>query len=199
MARSLILASGSAIRARLLENCHVPFEIQVASVDEAALKSALLIDEAAPRDIADALAEMKALRIAQKNPNALVLGCDQVLVCGGRLFDKPTTQDEAREHLVALRGKAHELLSAAVIFEDGRPVWRHIGRAQLVMRNFSDAALDAHIARHQDDLLTTVGCYKLEGDGPGLFSRVQGDYFSVLGLPLLEVLDFLRSREVVQE
>lgn len=192
----LILASGSTIRAEMLRNAGVEVETQVARVDEATIKGSMLAENARPRDIADTLAEMKARRVAMKHPEALVLGADQVLVCDGQLFDKPETVEEARAHLKTLRGKAHELLSAAVIFENGTPVWRHIGRAQLMMREFSDEFLDAYVAEQGDDLLTTVGAYKLEGVGAQLFSRVQGDYFSVLGLPLLEVLEFLRSRGV---
>ena len=128
-----------------------------------------------------------------------MLGADQVLVQAGTLYDKPADLPEARAQLSALRGKTHELLSAAVIYEGGRPVWRHIGRAQLIMREFSDIFLDTYIDRHGDDLLATVGCYKLEADGACLFSRVQGDYFSILGLPLLEVLQFFRTRGVIQE
>lgn len=181
----------------MLRRNGVPLEVIPARVDEAAIKAALLAEEAPPRDIADALAEMKAYRIAQRHPTRLVLGADQVLVQGGRLFDKAPDIEAARAQLIDLRGKTHELLSAAVIFEDGRPVWRHVGRAQLVMRDFSDAMLDDYILRHGDDLLATVGCYKLEEDGASLFSRVQGDYFSVLGLPLLEVLEFVRTREML--
>ncbi|MSU90676.1 septum formation protein Maf [Rhodobacteraceae bacterium 2CG4] len=197
--RELVLASGSAARAAMLRACGVPLRAQPARVDEAAVKAAMLAEDAPARDIADTLAELKAQRVAQKHPDGLVLGADQVLVQGGTLYDKPADLDAARAQLQALRGKAHELLSAAVVYEAGRPVWRHIGRAQLVMREFSDAFLDAYLDRHGDDLLATVGCYKLEAGGACLFSRVQGDYFSVLGLPLLEVLQFLRTRGVMQE
>lgn len=199
MTDPVLLASASAARAAMLRDCGVPIETQPARIDEAAVKAAMLAEDAPPRDIADTLADLKAQRIAQRNPGRLVLGADQVLVQAGTLYDKPADLDEARAQLSALRGQAHELLSAAVIYEDGRPVWRHIGRAQLIMRAFSDAFLDAYIDRHGDDLLATVGCYKLEADGACLFSRVQGDYFSVLGLPLLEVLQFFRTRGVIQE
>ncbi len=159
-----------------------------------------MLAEAAPaRDIADALAELKAHRVAARLPERLVLGADQVLVCDGRLFDKPRDLDEARRQLEALRGRSHELLAAAVVFEAGRPVWRHIGRAQLQMRPFSDAFLDAYLRAEGCDLLATVGAYRLESGGAQLFSRVQGDYFSILGLPLLELLGFLRSRGICSE
>jgi septum formation protein len=197
--KPFILASGSVIRAELLRNSGVSLETIVARVDEDSIKSALQSEGAAAREIADALAEMKARRVAAKNSEALVLGADQVLVCDGKLFDKPDTIDAAREQLQSLRGKTHELLSAAVIIEDGAPVWRHIGRAQLMMRPFSDDFLENYLQTHAEDLFTTVGAYKLEAEGSQLFTRVQGDYFSVLGLPLLEILGFLRTRGICQE
>ncbi|QHQ36596.1 Maf family protein [Algicella marina] len=194
--RRLILASASPIRATMLRQCGVEPEIVPARVDEAALKAGMVAESAKPRDIADALAEMKARKISQKHPEAVVIGADQVLVQGDRLFDKAETIQEAAEILRTLRNSAHTLLSAAVAYEGGEPVWRHIGQVQLVMRDFSDDFLADYITRHGDGLLATVGCYKLEEDGPALFSRVQGDYFTILGLPLLEVLAFLRTRRI---
>ena len=197
--KPFILASGSAIRAEMLRNAGVSVETVVSRVDEASIKAALLADESTAREVADALAEMKARRVAMKNPQALVLGADQVLVCGGKMFDKPNSIAAVREQLQELRGKTHELLSAAVIFEDGAPVWRHIGRAQLMMRPFSDEFLETYLETHAEELFTTVGGYKLEEQGSQLFTRVQGDYFSVLGLPLLEILGFLRTRGMCLE
>ncbi|MXU64717.1 Maf family protein [Oceanomicrobium pacificus] len=199
MTRPLILASGSAARADMLRGAGLTFDTQVARVDEAAIKAAMLAEGAPARDIADTLAETKAMRVASKHPEALVLGADQILVFKGEIFDKPGSIDEAADQLRTLRGQTHELLSAAVIFEEGRPVWRHIGRAQLMMRPFSDAFLEGYLAAEGDGTLATVGSYKLEGRGAQLFTRVQGDYFSVLGLPLLEVLGFLRTRGVIVE
>jgi len=198
MTRPLILASGSAARAELLRQARVPFDVEAASVDEHSVKASLSAEGAPPRDVADVLAELKARRVASARPEALVLGADQVLVCEGRMLDKPADLDDARSQLLFLRGKAHELLSAAVVFEDGAPVWRHVGRAQLVMRSFSDAFLDGYL-EGDADVLDCVGAYRLEADGSQLFNRVQGDYFSVLGLPLLEVLGFLRTRGVCVE
>ena len=196
---SIILASGSSIRRDMLQNAGLDVEVQPARVDEAGIKSAMLAEDAPPRDIADKLAELKSLRISQKNPEALVLGADQVLVHAKRLFDKPEDLSEARGHLELLAGQAHELLSAAVISENGKPVWRHIGRAQMIMRPLSAPFINAYLAAEREGVLETVGCYKLEGRGAQLFSRVQGDYFSVLGLPLLEILGFLRARGVLVE
>lgn len=196
LARSLVLASQSAARASLLRQAGVRFEMVAAMVDEAAVKAAMLADGAPPRDIADALAELKALRGSSRVPGRLVLGADQVLVCNGRLYDKPVDLADARAQLRALRGQSHELLSAAVLLEGGRPVWRHVGRAELTMRPFSDAFLEAYLADQGETLLTTVGGYRLEDGGAQLFSRVTGDVFTILGLPLLELLDYLRVRGV---
>jgi septum formation protein len=195
----LILASASEGRAALLRQAGVPVEIVPAGVDEAAAKAAMLAEAAPPRDVADALAELKARRVAARRPGRLVLGADQVLVCAGRIHDKPRDLVDARAQLAALRGQRHELLSAAVVFEDGAPVWRHVGRAQLTMRPFSDAFLDAYVAEQGASLLSTVGAYRLEAGGAQLFSRVDGDIFTIVGLPLLELLAFLRTRGVCRE
>ena len=195
----LILASRSAGRAEVLRRAGIPFEAMPAAVDEAAVKAAMLAEAAPPRDIADALAELKAQRLAARMPDRLVLGADQVLVCDGRLYDKPQDLAEARAQLLALRGRRHELLSAAVVYEAARPVWRHIGRAQLVMRAFSDHFLDAYLAAEGPDALATVGAYRLEARGAQLFERVDGDIFTVMGMPLLPLLGFLRTRGICLE
>lgn len=196
---ALVLASASPARAALLAAAGVDAEAVAARIDEAAVKAAMLAEDAPPRDIADKLAELKALRISVRRPGELVLGADQVLVMDGRHFDKPADRAEARAHLLALRGKTHRLLSAAVVAIDNRPIWRHVGSAKLTMRPFSDEFLDGYLDSIGDLALQSVGCYHLEGPGAQLFARVEGDYFTVLGLPLLELLGFLRARGVLPE
>jgi septum formation protein len=196
---ALVLASGSQTRARMLRDAGVAFETAPARIDEEAVKAGLLAEGAGAADIAETLAEMKALRGSARAPGALVLGADQTLGCEGRLFDKPESLAAARAQLQALRGRTHTLFSAAVIAQDGAPIWRSVDRASLTMRPFSDAFLDEYLAACGDAALSSVGCYHLEGLGAQLFSRVQGDFFTVLGLPLLAVLGFLRARGALSE
>tara|TARA_R110000851_G_scaffold37035_22_gene95982 strand:+ start:3259 stop:3858 length:600 start_codon:yes stop_codon:yes gene_type:complete len=195
----LILASGSAIRQSLLGNAGLAFETATPRVDEESVRAALLAEGAKPRDIADALAELKATKISARHPAALVIGCDQVLDSGGTLLSKPETVDEARAQLSAMRGKRHDLLSAVVICQAGRPLWRHIGTARMTVRPFSDDWLDGYLSRNWPDIADSVGAYKLEAEGVRLFSRVDGDYFTVLGLPLLDLLSFLTLRGDLQQ
>lgn len=197
MSVPIILASGSSIRAQLLQNAGVPFDIAVPRVDEEAIKAALLADEASPRDIADTLAEMKARKIGDKVPDAMVIGCDQVLSFNNQLLSKPTDREDAARQLRAMRGERHMLLSAAVIYHEGKPVWRHVGQVRLRMRSVSDGYLNAYIDRNWDDIRHSVGAYQLEAEGVRLFHSIDGDYFNVLGMPLLELLAFLTLRGVI--
>lgn len=190
----LILASASATRADMLRRAGVEFEVIPAKVDEDAIKAAHLAEGAKPRDIADALAEAKARKIAAKHPDALVLGSDQVLDFQGALLSKPTSPEDALAQLTSMRSNRHHLLSAAVIYEGAKPVWRHVGQVRLYMRDASDAWLDDYVKRNWDSIRHSVGAYKLEEEGVRLFTRIEGDHFNVLGLPLLEVLSYLTLR-----
>lgn len=190
----LILASGSEIRARLLRNAGLSPEIRPARIDEEAIRAALAAEDALPRDLADTLAEMKARRVSERNPKALVLGCDQVLDCDGEVFAKPADEAAARAQLRALSGRTHRLHSAAVICRAGKPLWRHVGVARLTMRDLSERYLDDYVARNRDSIRHSVGCYKLEEEGVRLFTRIEGDYFTILGLPLIELLTWLGIR-----
>lgn len=194
MKKPLILASGSVTRSMLLRNAAVSCDTVSPRIDEDSEKSALLAGQASPRDIADTLAELKARKISDKHPGALVLGCDQVLDHAGTLLSKPTFRDDAAAQLHRLRGQRHQLLSAAVICEDGRPVWRHVGVVRLTMRVLSDAYLTGYLDRNWPGIADSVGGYKLEEEGVRLFSRIEGDYFTVLGVPLLELLAYLTLR-----
>lgn len=195
--KGLILASGSAVRARLLREAGVNFSVQPAIVDESALKSTLYQQGLPLKDFALALAQAKALNVSAQVSDALVLGCDQTLICGARLFDKPHDLTEARETLTLLRGKDHQLISAVVLAHRGQSVWHYVESAELTMRDFSDAFLANYLEREGDEIVHAVGCYQLEGLGAQLFSAVKGDYFSVLGLPLIAVLEALRERGMV--
>ncbi|MBT0957697.1 Maf-like protein [Alphaproteobacteria bacterium KMM 3653] len=197
MPSDLILASGSSIRAELLRNAGVPFEVSVPRVDEQMIKAAMQAEGFASRDIADALADAKAQKISAKNPEAFVLGCDQVLEFDGRLIDKSSSPEEAAALLAQMSGKPHRLFSAAVIYKDLEPQWRHIARVDLTMRVLSEAFQHSYIDDNWEEIRHCVGGYMLEGAGVRLFSQVRGDYFAVLGLPLLEVLSYLGQRGVI--
>ncbi|CAN7155098.1 Maf family protein [Phenylobacterium sp. LjRoot219] len=196
MSLQVVLASKSAARRAVLDGAGVPFECAVAGVDEEAVKVALLARGADARQVAEALAEQKAVRISAQRPG-LVIGADQTLEFEGGLYDKADTVEAARERLRMLRGKPHQLHSAVVVAKDGAPVWRETVSATLVMRDFSDDFLESYLAAEGEAALGSVGCYRLEGPGAQLFASIEGDYFTILGLPLLGLLDLLRQHQVL--
>jgi septum formation protein len=193
----VVLASTSAARGALLRNAGVTFETMRAGVDEDAAKASLLSEGVRPREVADALAELKAVRVSSRT-DGLVIGADQTLDFDGALIDKPRSLEEGRERLKQLRGKAHKLHSGVVVAQDGKPIWREVDTATLWMRPFTDDFLDGYLARHGEGLLSSVGCYRLEDEGVQLFSRIQGDYFTILGLPMLGLLDLLRRHGALE-
>lgn len=193
---TVTLASGSASRRALLAAAGVTAEAVSPNVDEEAYRTAMRADGVPVRDQAMQLAEMKALRVSQSRAG-LVIGGDQMLALGDEAFDKPRDLAEAKRHLERLSGKSHTLETAIVICEDGRPVWRHLARPKLTMRTLSPEFIEDYTARCGNALLSTVGAYQLEGLGAQLFTRIEGDYFSILGLPLLPLLDYLRTRKVL--
>ena len=188
---SVILASKSAARRAVLDGAGVAYEATVAGVDEDAVKASLLAEGAGPRYVADALAELKAIRVSRSRPG-LVIGSDQTLDLDGQLYDKAEDVAAARARLQLLRGKTHKLHSAVVVAKDGAPIWREVVTASLTMRDFSDAFLEDYLATEGEAALGSVGCYRLEGPGAQLFSKIEGDYFAILGLPLMGLLDLLR-------
>ena len=193
----LILASSSTVRARLLREAGLNFETHPARIDEDAIKQSMLGEGAKPRDIADTLAELKSLRISSRYPNAMVIGADQILVCDGVLFSKPNDMQEARRHLETLSGKRHDLVTAATIARAGSVIWRRVDIVKLTMRDLSPAFISHYLEQAGEDALESVGCYRLEGLGVQLFQKIDGDYFTILGLPLLAILDFLRLHKVI--
>lgn len=190
----ILLASASPIRLTLLQNAGLTVTAQPARIDEDAVRAVLESEHATPRDVADTLAELKARKLADKNPEALVLGCDQVLAFKQQVWAKPESRDQARAQLQTLRGETHQLLSALVLYHRAEPIWRHVGQARLTMTQFSDSYLDAYLDRTWPQVASSVGAYQLEGEGIRLFSSIEGDYFTILGLPLLPLLSYLSLR-----
>jgi septum formation protein len=198
-AQQLILASASVSRARLLADAGVPVEVRPSRLDEEEVKQSLLAEQATAHEIAETLAEMKAVRVSSLAPGALVIGADQVLALDGTMFDKPASLEEARSHLERLHGRSHRLVSAAIVALDGTRIWGVTDEAELTMRRLSAGFVADYLARVGDKVLQSVGAYQLEGMGAQLFSRVRGDYFTILGLPLLPLLGFLRGRGVLMD
>ena len=196
---TVVLASGSAARRHMLENAGIEIVVDPASVDEETVKDALRADGAPVQDVAETLAELKATTVSRRHPSALVLGADQMLDCDGRWLNKPESPDDAAETLRTLRGRTHELISAAVLVRDGTRIWHAIDRVSLEMRHLSEDFIDSYLHHMGKDAMQSVGAYQLEGLGAQLFTRVQGDFFTVLGLPLLPLLAQLRRLGEIPE
>lgn len=194
MNQPLILASQSASRRAMLTAAGVGHDAQPAHVDENALKEALLAEGQSVRAIADALAELKAVKISQGQPSAMVIGSDSMVSVNGRLFDKPESREAAAEHLRAFSGQVMLLTSAVVVAEGGQPVWRHVDQAKLSVRPLSEAFIADYLDAEWPAIAGCVGCFRIEGPGVQLFSRLDGDHFTILGMPLLPLLGYLRIR-----
>jgi septum formation protein len=198
MMPSLVLASASAARAAMLAGAGLSFDRDPARIDERAAEAPLRATGAGPADVAELLAEAKALDVSERHPGALVIGADQTLGLGDERFDKPADMEAARRQLLALSGRTHTLHSAVAVARDGAVLWRELASADLTMRPLTPAFIGHYLAVVGDAALASVGCYQLEGRGAQLFERIDGDYFTVLGLPLLPLLGFLRREGVIE-
>ena len=194
MREELVLASASPTRARLLAAAGLGFAVEAAGIDEAAVKRRLAAARASAGDCALALAAEKARAVSHRRPAAFVIGADQLLACGEEWFDKPADLAAARAQLKRLSGKTHELATAVCVTRGDEQLWSHLSRPRLTMRILDDAFLDGYLAAEGEAVLGSVGAYRLEGRGVQLFARIEGDHFAILGLPLLELLGFLRER-----
>lgn len=197
MTEKLILASGSPFRKAMLVSAGLDVDAVPAEIDERAVEAPLQDSGVSPEDVAVILAEAKALDVSGRRPGALVLGCDQTLSLGDEVFHKPADMEGARGHLLALSGKTHQLNSAAVLVRDGEVLWRHVAIANLTMRKLEPGFIGRHLARVGDKALSSVGAYQIEGEGIQLFEKVEGDYFTIVGLPLLPLLSELRRLDAV--
>lgn len=195
----IVLASASSTRLALLRNAGLDVRVDPAAIDEAEVKAGYRHEGRQAMDLAVALAELKALRISSRYPNALVIGADQLLVCGDVWFDKPPDLDHAKAQLTALRGKTHMLVTAVVTVRGGLRLWHRLEVPRLTMRDFSDAFLEHYLRSTGNDILSSVGAYQLEGLGVQLFTGIEGDYFSILGLPLLPLLEHLRLQGAMSD
>jgi septum formation protein len=197
MTERIILASGSPFRKKLLENAGIAFTAVPASIDERAVEATLEGSGATPEDVALVLAEAKALDVSEKYPGTLVIGSDQTLSLGDDVFHKPADMEAARRHLLKLSGRTHHLNSAVVLVRDGETLWRHVGIARLTMRVLDPGFIGHHLSRVGAKALSSVGAYQIEGEGIQLFGKIDGDYFTIVGLPMLPLLAALRERGAI--
>lgn len=193
MTRPIILASGSPFRKKILEDAGVEFTVERPGIDERAVEEAVAASGMTPDDLAQILAEAKAVDVSQNHPGALVIGSDQTLSLDGELFHKPADMEEARRRLLKLSGRTHQLNSAVVIALDGEAIWRHVSIAQLTMRDLDPGFVGRHLSAVGDAALSSVGGYQIEGRGIQLFEKIEGDHFTIVGLPLLPLLEKLRE------
>jgi septum formation protein len=194
----LVLASSSLARSQVLNNAGVVHEILSPQIDEDSVKMAMLAGGYSHRDIADKIADMKARKVSLQRAESYVLGCDQVLSFAGSLYSKPETKFNLKTQLREMSGKTHQLISAAVIYKDMQPIWRHVGVATLSMDLLSDSVIEKYVEKNWDTVKFCVGGYEIERRGVQLFNEIQGDYFCILGLPLLEIINFLKVRGVLE-
>ncbi len=197
MAQHIVLASGSVHRRMLLQNVGVQVEVEKSEIDERAIEETLRSSDVAPEDVAMVLAEAKAIDVSERRADALVIGCDQTLSLGDELFHKPSDMEKARRQLLRLSGRTHQLSSAVVLALDGEAIWRHTGIAHMTMRDLDPGFVGRYLSHAGEAALTSVGGYQIEGLGIQLFDKIDGDYFTIVGLPLLPLLAALRSRGAI--
>jgi septum formation protein len=195
---TVVLASSSKTRREILERAGVVVEAIMPRVDEGEIKQAMIAEEAGAADIADVLAEQKARAVSRQRPQHLVIGADQILEMDGRIYSKPEDMAEARRGLASLRGREHRLFSCVCVMRDGQRLWHNLDSARLTMREFSDEFLEAYLQSIGDQAYDGPGSYRIEGLGSQLFSRISGDYFTILGMPLLPLLEYLRAQGALQ-
>lgn len=194
---SLILASKSPFRAQLLNNAGLTFGTENADIDERAVEAPLYRSGATPEDVAMVLAEAKALAVSEKHPDAIIIGCDQTLSLGDEIFHKPADLEEAGKNLLKLSGKTHQLNSGIVLVKNGETIWRHVAIAYMTMRPLQPQFIGRYLGRIGDNALSSVGAYQVEGEGIQLFEKIEGDYFTIIGLPLLPLLQKLREESLI--
>ena len=197
MPDAIVLASGSPFRRKMLEDAGLAIEVEKPQIDERAVEAAVANSGVGPEDLALILAEAKALEISQDRPGALVIGTDQTLSVGDEVLHKPRDMEEARRRLLALSGKAHQLNSAVVVMRDGEVLWRHVGVARLTMRELDPGFIGRHLSRVGERALSSVGAYQIEGEGIQLFEAIEGDHFTIVGMPLLPLLAKLREMQAI--
>lgn len=197
MTTSLILASKSPFRAQLLKNAGLTFGTENADIDERAVEAPLYSSGATPEDVAMVLAEAKALAVSEKHPDAIIIGCDQTLSLGDEIFHKPADLEEAGKNLLKLSGKTHQLNSGIVLVKNGETIWRHVAIAYMTMRPLQPEFIGRYLGRIGDNALSSVGAYQVEGEGIQLFEKIEGDYFTIIGLPLLPLLQKLREESLI--